>query len=153
MSTNLESILAAAYTGVESVLPTVDAGVPFKRHRLREIPLDKLGLPWRLRAFVVTLGPVSKDETHSSRSRRWYKAELRVQVGYISPSEAARDTDPDALGYEGMSDSDAPLLVNKLLYNAFATINDMKAPEYLRSDPSIGTSRLHVLSIEWAESV
>ena len=151
--TNVENILLSAYTAVEAIVPTVDPLLPFKRHRLREVPLDKLPIPDRIRAFVVTLGPVSKDETYSSRSRRWYKAELRIQVGYVSPLEAARDTDPSAIGYEGMSDADAPLLVNKLLYSGFALINDMKAPEYLRSDPSIGTSRLHVLSIEWAEVV
>lgn len=153
MSTNIEAILIAAYSAIEAVTPSVDPAVPFARFRLREVELDKMPIPDRLRAVLVTVGVISKDETWSSRTRRWYKGELRIKVGYIAPSEAARDTDPNAIGYEGMSDSDAPLIVDKLLYSAFAAVTDMKAPEYLRSDPTLGTSRTHVLSIEWGEAV
>lgn len=149
--TNAETIILAAYTAIEAVVPSIDPSIPFQRWRLRETPLDKAPVPDRIRAFIVTIGAVTKDETWSSRSRRWFKGELRIQVGYLN--EAARDTDPNALGYEGMSDSDLPLIVNKLLYSAFAAVSDMKSPEYLRSDPSVGTSRTHVLSIEWAEVV
>lgn len=153
MATSIEAILIAAYAAIEAVVPSVDPLVLFKRLRLREVDLDKAPLPTRLRAVLVTVGVISKDETWSSRTRRWYKGELRIKVGYVSPTEAARDTDPQAIGYEGMSDSDAPLIVDKLLYSAFAAITDMKAPEYLRSDPTLGTSRTHVLSIEWGEAV
>lgn len=151
MATKAETILLATYTAVEAVVPVLDSDVRFLRFRLREVPLDKAPLPGRIRAFIVTIGAVTISETWSSRSRRWFRGELRVQVGYLN--EAARDTDANALGYEGMSDSDLPLIVNKLLYSAFAAITDMKSPEYLKSDPSIGTSRTHVFSIEWAEVV
>ena len=153
MATNIEAILLAAYTAVEAVAPSLDPLIPFRRHRLRETPLDKLPIPDRIRAILIYVGVGTKDETWSSRSRRWFAGELRVQVGYVSASEAARDPDLQAMGYEGMADSDLPLIVNKILFSAFAAISDMKSPEYLRSDPSVGTSRLHVFSIEWAEVV
>lgn len=149
--TNAESIILAAYAAIEAVAPSIDNSIPFLRWRLRETPLDKAPVPDRIRAFMVSIGAATKDETWSSRSRRWYRGELRVQVGYLN--ESARDTDPSALGYEGMSDSDLPLIINKLLFSAFAAVSDMKSPEYLRSDPSVGTSRLHVIAIEWAEVV
>lgn len=151
--TNIEAIIIAAYAAVEAVTPTIEPAIQFLRWRLREVELDKAPLPDRIRAFVVTVGTVSNDETWSSRTRRWYKGELRLKVGYVSPQEAARDTDPNALGYEGMSDADTPLLVNQILYSAFGSISDMKSPEYIRSDPSVGTSRTHVFQVEWAEVV
>lgn len=151
MATNLEAIILAAYTAVENVATTIEPDVPFLRWRLRETPLDKAPLPDRIRAFSVFLGPGTKDETWSTRTKRWYKGELRVQVGYAN--EVALNADPNALGYEGMADADLPLITNKILFSAFAAINDMKSPEYLRSDPSLGTSRLHVFMIEWAEVV
>ena len=151
--TNAERILIAAYEAIEGLQGSVDPSIPFLRWRLREVALDSAPLPYRIRAILVSIGTVVPDETWSTRSLRWYKGELRVQVGYISPAEAARDKDIEALGYEGMSDADTVLIVNKLLYSAFANIGDMKSPEYLRSDPTVGTSRLHVLSIEWGERV
>ena len=153
MATNIQAILLAVYTAIEAIAGSIDPGIPFLRHRLRETPLDKLPIPDRIRAFIVTLGFTTKDETWSTRSLRWYKGELRVQVGYVSPTESANDPDLQALGYEGMSDSDLPLVINKILYSALALLSDVKSPEYLRSDPSIGTSRLHVFTVEWAETV
>lgn len=151
--TNIETITLAVYTAIEALAGSIEPTIPFRRHRLRETPLDALPIPDRIRAFLVTTGSATLDETFSSRARRWYKTEMRVQVGYVSPRESARDTDPTALGYEGMSDSDMPLIVNKILYSALAAVSDCKSPEYLRSDPSIGTSRTHIFTIEWAEVV
>lgn len=156
MATKIEEIELAAYTAIEAIPEadrTIVPKIPFLRHRLRETPLDGLPLPDRIRAFTVQLGPGTFSETWSSRSRRWFSGELWVRVGYISSDEAARDPDLTALGYEGMADADLTLIVNQLLYGAFAAIGDMHSPEYLRSDPTAGTSRLHVLSITWAEVV
>jgi hypothetical protein len=153
VATNIESILLAAYAAMETLAGTIDPAVPFARHRLREVNLDALPIPDRIRAFLVTVGSATKDETWSSRSRRWFRGELRIQVGYVSPRESARDPDLQALGYEGMADTDLPLIINKILYSAFLALTDIKSPEYLRSDPIIGTSRMHVFGLEWAESV
>ena len=153
--TNIEEILLAAYTAIEAASAnlTINPSVPLRRWRLREVDLDSAPIVSRLRAFIVALGTGTKSVTWSSKALRWFQAELRVQVGYVSPKEAANDPDLQALGFEGMADADLTIIVSKILYSAFASISDMKSPEYLRSDALAGTSRTHVFFIEWGEAV
>lgn len=154
MATNIEDITLAAYTAIEGIPEadrTIDPKIPFLRHRLRETPLDELPLPDRIRVVLAMVGPAKPSATWSSRTRRWFSGELWVRIGYVSPKEAARDPDLTALGYEGMADADLTIVVNAIIYSAFAAISDMTSPEYVRSDPSAGTSRLHVFSLNWAE--
>lgn len=149
--TNIENILSAAYTAITAITPSIHENRLFERWRLREVDLDTADLVGRLRSFVCKMGVVLEDETLSSRARQWFKGELLVKIGYPSPDEAARDADTDALGFEGMRDSDLVLLRKKIEFGAFAAISDMKSPRYARSEPSAGTSTTHVFSISWAE--
>jgi hypothetical protein len=151
MATNIENILSAAYTAVSAITPSIYPNRIFERWRLREVDLDTADLVGRLRSFIVKMGTVIEDETFSTRARQWFRGDLLIKIGYPSPNEAARDVDTDALGFEGMRDSDLVLIRKSVEFLAFASISDMKSPRYVRSEPSAGTSTTHVFSISWAE--
>jgi hypothetical protein len=149
---SVSSILTALYTAIEAVSPVVEPALSFRRWRHREADLDQADLPDRLRAFTWQAGTASPGSIFSQRAGRlWFTSNFSLRVGYVSAQESARDTDADALGYEGMADADTPRIVRSVLFGALAGLSDVVSPVYLSSTPSGGRSVVHSFNIQWAE--
>lgn len=149
-TTNIETIVDALSTALETITPDARPTSRFKRWKGGGL-VEKASTPLRERAFQFRLGASKTPRRLSSLTIQWQRCELQLIVGYNL--DEPQQGDALGLGLHRLPMSDAKQIVNKLyLSNALSGVSNVLRLQYGGADSPGEASRVYRFDLEWGET-